>query len=413
MTYKTTSEFKKEFPYLKLSHYVIVKYLLNWMMSGNSLKTINFNGFAFFWVSIKKLSDDLDLSKTIVRRSLYRLENKDKNINYGENEPILFSKIITEKEQQNKLFLRFNYKAIQNMFENGDEIIAAISKKTEVKMPALFNLEFDKKRYSEKSKEIVENILRKNSDLFKTKIGKTKTFENCCGVVQDIYTGNFTNPRLYSLSGIENIKWFDTDDWKKRIDDVKGDYGKIEKLLDESIKNYRQMFDENKMPITKKYLPNDLSKWFYDKNNINGYLSYFVFSLNEPKYKSEQFNEISNDKTYGKLPSKVQSVGNKIMTKYTINKDSLLWKNLKGMYGWCVKVYSDDELGKNMGYWADSASDIMVKFLKWCEDNPSVNVNEYLFNVKESFERNKPFKWFITNAINEHKLNKNILQCYA
>jgi hypothetical protein len=406
MNLKIKNEFKTQFPYFKLSHYMMMKYLINWIISDNPPKIIRFDKCLYFWVSLKKLSDDLDLSKKIVRNSLYRLENKDKNINYNENEPVLFSKVVYEKERQTKLYLTFNYNIIENMFENGEEIMNLVSKKMEVDMPALFDMkDIEKKKYSENAEKIVRDILSNNSDLFKTRICKSKTFDKCCVAVQDIYNGQFTNPHIYDISRSINTNQFDYEGWREKVNSVKNDWTKVKELLEKAIGNYRLMFDRKNMPSNKKYLPDSLDKWFYDELN-DGYPSYFVFSLRKPKPQKIQYADNNADKIFDELPARVQDIGNEIVNDCIIGNDYILWKNLKEMYGWCRNVFGNDN---NIGYWVSSPSEIISKFVDYCDIN-NVQMNEFTFDVQNALRNNAPFAWFISDAVNKHKLNKKILK---
>ena len=207
-----------------------------------------------------------------------------------------------------------------------------------------------------------------------------------------------------------NCKWFDVSDWKDKINQVKGDYDKIENLIIESVKNFRLMFDKKYMPFKKDCFPDSFEKWLYNSTN-EIFASYFIFSLKKPNTNGKQLSEIKADNIYNGLPEKIQAIGNDICNNNAINNKSVFWANLRGLYGWC-KWLLESDINQNIGYWVSSPAEIIIKFVDYCDAN-NVLMNEHTFNVQNSLNNNAPFAWFISNAINEHKLNKEILKSCA
>ena len=170
------------------------------------------------------------------------------------------------------------------------------------------------------------------------------------------------------------------------------------------------MFDKNYMPFKKDCFPNSFEKWLYDAMNEN-FASYFIFSFKKPNTNGKQLSENKAEKIYNELPEKIQMIGDKICENNAISNKTVFWSNLKGLYGWC-KWLLDSDINQNVDYWVSSPSEIITKFVDYCDAN-NVLMNEYTFNVGNSLNRNAPFAWFVTNAINEHKLNKEILKSCA
>lgn len=411
MNLKITNEFKNQFTHLKFVHFSIVRYLVNWAIGNNSPRTVNFGGRRFFWINCRKLADDLDLSVYMVRRALYRLENKDKNVNFGKNEPLLFSKIVYEKEKQTKLYLSFNFKLLKEMFVCGDDLLSILSCKMGVSMPALFDVNSEKKNYSEKAEEIVRSVLNNNSDLFKTRIAKIKAFTKCCTIVQDIYNGLFTNQRIYDVSKNIKTNQFDFGGWKDSVNAARNDWGKVRDLIECAIGNYRMMFEPRNMPSNKSYLPKSLDKWLYDETNDNGYPSYFVFSLKKPKPQRIQYADNEAERMFNELPERLQKVGEEVCRDNAISNKFVFYSNLTEMYDWC-KWLVNSNINDNIDYWVTSPAEIISKFVDYCDLN-NIVVNEHTFNIRNSLNNNAPFAWFISIAISEHRLNKKILKSCA
>ena len=404
--------FNEKYKYLKNTHYQILEYLLIWIFGKKPPKSIVINNQSYYWFSLQKIADDNYKSYFQVKTALRRLEGKDKSINYSNDEPFVYAQMIYSRTETNKLYLRLNYKKIVEILdeEKNQKLISKI-RNEEACMPALFDADIEKKKYSKNAQEIVCDIINNNSDLFKTKISKSKTFKKCCIAVQDIYDGRFTNQHLYDISKNINTNQFDYDGWKEKINSVKNNWLKIKELIKKAIGNYRLMFIKKNMPSNKKYLPDSLDKWFFDELNNNGYPSYFVFSLRKPKPQKVQYADNNAQEIFKELPTKIQDIGNEIINNYVINNDYTLWKNLKGMYGWCKWLIGSD-INQNVGYWVSSPAEIITKFVDYCDAN-NILMNEYTFNVQNALNNNAPFAWFISNAINEHKLNKEILKSCA
>ena len=402
---------QEKYNYLKNSHYQILEYLLKWIFGKKPPKSIDAENKTYYWFSLQKIADDLYKSYYQVKTALYRLENKDKSIYYGNNEPLVYSKMIHSRTETNKIYLSLNYAKIMEILidnPNNHKLVYEIMNK-EADMPALF--EFEKKNYSKDAEKIVMNILNKNQDIFKTKISKTKTYDRCCKIIQDIFDGNFTNPHIYNISKNMRTSQFDFDGWKNKINSIKNDWVQIQAIMDKAISNYRMMFDKQNMPSNKNYLPDKLDKWLYDELNDKGYPSYFVLSLKKPKSQKMQYSDNEAEKIFESLPTKIQDVGNNIIDYGNILNDYVLWKNLKGMFDWCNLLF-DSNINQNVGYWVNSPAEIITKFVDYCNSR-CVLMNERTFDVNYSLNHSTPFAWFITDAINTHKLNQKILKFCA
>ena len=399
----------------------VYHYLMQWITSDNPPEKMIYNNKLYYYVSKQKIADDCGLSEKMVRMALDKLAGVPPTIlrpfisKYYDNqahklwisiEEIPSKWVLATIPMNSERLIWIENNLSQDYVNN---CIESYNNNEEADMPALFEIESEVK-VNPNAKKIVDNVLNSNADIFKTKIGNTKTYRNCCKIIQDIYSGLFLNPRVYNFSQIKNCKWFDVDNWKNKINQVKGDYDKVENLIMKSIKNFRLMFDNSYMPFKKDCLPDSFEKWLYDSVNEN-YPSYFIFSFNKPNTNGKQLSEIKADNIYKELPEKIQAIGNDILENNSIVNKSVFWANLRGLYGWCKWLF-DCDINQNVGYWVSSPAEIITKFVDYCDAN-NVLMNEYTFNVQNSLNNNAPFAWFISNAINEHKLNKEILKSCA
>lgn len=401
---------KNKIPFLKGNHYRIIAYLLNWIASKNSPISKVIDGDVYYWFSFQKIADDLMLSYTQVKRAMRRLRGCDSSIGYGAEKPFLYG-IMVYSKTDNREFFKFDVDQLKKILEDTPFNKRVLSKLgADVAGSTLFDVGGDsvKKGYSAEAEGLVSRFLLVHAGIFGTRIGKTKTFERCCRIVQDIYNGAMLNPRIYSLSAVNRCRQFDVDGWREKLASVKGNWEKVEKLLSQSAENFRKMHEAMYMPTNKSWLPKGFDKWLYDADNFD-FPSYFIFSFNAPAIPKEQFRENCADKIFEALPKSVRRLGNQIVGEYDINNNYVFWKNLRDLYGWCDKVCSDDALNHNMTYWVGSPSEIIKEFISYCEEN-GIDMNESTVCVKTAFERNSPFKWFVKDAVKEHKLDDRILE---
>jgi hypothetical protein len=375
----------------------VLKYILNWIRSSKPPKAKVIDGNTYFWFSLQKIADDLFLSYYQVKTILYRLENKDKKIDYAGEEPFVYSQMVYSRSETNKLYLRLNFQKVRELFGKAEE-----NEMTE----ALFDVDSEPV-VNEFADKIAKKILADNSDIFTTRVGKSKTYQNCCRIITDIYNGNFTNPHIYNLSKINDCKWFDTDDWKNKLTEVKGDWNKVRKLLLDSAENYQQMFDKKNMPQKKDKLPRSLEKWFYDSFN-DLYPSYFILSFNPPNITQKQYGENRADTIFKLLPRKMQDAGNRLVE--TLPKGvypSILWNNVLKMWIWAKYLAEADS---SSTYWIEDSADVLNQFMLYCEDR-GVEINISTINIEKAVQCNSPWVWFVREASKKHGLNINLCDC--
>lgn len=388
-----------KYPYIKGNHLRVLKYILTWIKSSTPPKVKVIDNKKYYWFSLQKLADDLFLSYFQVKTILYRLEGKDRRVDYDDSEPFIYSQMVYSRTETNKLYLRLNFEKVQELF--GKE------KRGQKMVEPLFEADDSKPKVNEMADKIARKILEKNSDIFKTRVGNSKTYCNCCRIITDIYNGTFINPHAYSLSKIDDCKWFNTDDWKDRLNEVKGDWSKVRKLLLTAVSNFRLMFDERNMPQKKDRLPDTLEKWLYNSYN-DLYPSYFVFSFNPPNITQKQYGEIKADTFFKLLPRKMQDAGNKLVDNFPKGVyPSVLWNNVVNMYCWAKYLVEADD---NAMYWITDSSDILNKFIEYC-DEKGIEMNMSTINIEKAVECNSPWVWFVRDACSKHGLDMNLCDC--
>lgn len=276
----------------------------------------------------------------------------------------------------------------------------------------------ERKGYSIQAECLVKKLVKKNRNLFTTKLPedyadgrKTKTYIKACKTVQDIYNGNF-NSRYYPLSEkfLKN-KEFDFSDYKNKLQEVKGDWNKVKKLLIMAVENYKLMFEQDRMPTHKKSLTTNIQAWLYDGWNggTKEPTAYFIYCLNEPKPTLEQFSNMKADKIYEKLPESVKDYGNNSIQLYFTGSayPGIVWEHIRQIYEWGNTLLNYDD---NAKYWISKDGNIIQKFNEYLKErNISVSINT--FDIEKSTKCNGPWCWFISEAIKEHSLNSSLVSC--
>lgn len=435
---RLNKQFLSQVGYLRHNHILILVYLYQWVASEKSPRMKTFeDGKNYFWIAINKIADDLNLSRRQVQNALYRLENKDKSIQTT-LQPFIYPR---QDKKENRLYISLNEDMIPFLFEDiceNKEFISTVQKRlrgnsynvkkikevngmlfsqNEINIFPKKN-EDERKGYSIQAECLIRKLVKKNRNLFTTRLPedyadgrKTKTYIKACKTVQDIYNGNF-NSRYYPLSEkfLKN-KEFDLSDYKNKLQEVKGDWNKVKKLLTMAVENYKLMFEQDRMPTHKKSLTTNIQAWLYDGWNggTKEPTAYFIYCLNEPKPTLEQFSNMKADKIYEKLPESVKDYGNNSIQLYFTGSayPGIVWEHIKQIYEWGNTLLNYED---NARYWISKNGNIIQKFNEYLkEKNISVSINT--FDIEKSTHCNGPWCWFISEAVKEHSLNSSIVSC--
>ena len=419
------NNFLSQIKYLKHNHILILCYLYNWVAGANSpkLKQIDDSGFLYFYIYINKIAGDLSLSRKQVQDALFRLENRDKKIQTT-LQPFIIPKM---NYRENRLYIALNPAMIPFVLAD-DKKISVIQKKLGgnsynvskiknkkggEKMPALFDDGNTKKGFTNNAEKLVRKILTENKDIFTTRIPKdissSNTYMLACRYVQDLWNGSFASCRENQNNyKIGESEWFDTDDWKEKIKAVKGDWNKVEELLNRAVANYKLMFQPENMPFSKDNLPKSFEKWLYDSWSFgfDNPISYFVLSLNKPNETKKQLSENKADRIYKELSGKAKKYGDKLYQKCNGGYAGTFFENIKKMVEWGDEVCKID----NAGYWISSGADLVKKFAEYCESR-NVQISPTTVDVQRSIQCFAPFAWFVKEACAEHNIDSRIVDC--
>ena len=419
------NNFLSQIKYLKHNHILILCYLYNWVAGANSpkLKQIDDSGFLYFYIYINKIAGDLSLSRKQVQDALFRLENRDKKIQTT-LQPFIIPKM---NYHENRLYIALNPAMIPFVLAD-DKKISVIQKKLGgnsynvskiknkkggEKMPALFESGSVKLGFTQNAESLVRKILIENKDIFTTRIPKdisnSNTYMLACRYVQDLWNGSFASCRENQNNyKIGESEWFDTDDWKEKIKAVKGDWNKVEELLNRAVANYKLMFQPENMPFSKDNLPKSFEKWLYDSWSFgfDNPISYFVLSLNKPNETKKQLSENKADRIYKELSGKAKKYGDKLYQKCNGGYAGTFFENIKKMVEWGNEVCKID----NAGYWISSGADLVKKFAEYCESK-NVQISPTTVDVQRSMQCFAPFAWFVKEACAEHNIDSRIVDC--
>lgn len=289
------------------------------------------------------------------------------------------------------------------------------------KKDMLFDVNENKLSYSENSYRIIVRIIEKckkeKYSFFNHKYNaygenQTKLFNKSCNCVESIYKGKFINHRLYPLS--EKFKTnqqfpLDMDLINSKLKSVEGDWVKVKKLIFECLENFIKMHQDDFVPCDKHYLSNSLNDWFYGYSDEAGrYQSQFLLSFKEPDKTSKFFSEKKADRIYETLSPKVQEKGNKLIDLLPKgNSSGKYWENIKEIVEWGKLVLTCDE---NAKYWIEKPSDILDKLYDYFIQM-NIQVSNNTLDIQKQIECSGPWVWFIQNAIENHSLNRGLIDC--
>lgn len=346
-------------------------------------------------------------------------ESKDRKVFYSFNWEIVRQCFATEKELK-KIGYKNDWLKVLSDYEKG--IINSYNhiKEDKVLLDSKdVNIQEKRKGYSLEAERLIRKLVIKNRDIFTNKLPEdykdgriTNSYTKACKTIQDIYNGTFISSRFYPLSEkfLKN-KIFDFENWKDKIKEVKGDWNKIHHLLLNAIKNYKLMFDDKRVPTKKGELTCSIQEWLYDSWNhgTKEPISYFIYSLEEPKFTTEQFSNIKADKIYDELPKSVSNYGNEMISNFFSGNShpGIIWQHIREIYEWGNLILDFDE---NARYWISKNGNIIQKFCEYLKEN-NLSVSANTLDINKAIDCNGPWCWFISQAITEHSLNNNVVNC--
>lgn len=388
---------------IKPQHENLLMFLYDWVSSSNPPISRYMEGKKYYLVNYSYLSKTLETNYMNIRNYVKRLCGDATN-----NLKFLKKKLTSGKNGKTYSWLSINLDLARKALDENCESYKRLFIPRKKKMnDALFEVEENKIDYPIESISIVNRAIDKYSYYFKNKIpspysNPTKSYLECLKKVTDIYKGNFTNPRLYSMSEkFNNNKQFKIEDWRKKVDEVKGDWCKVKKLIFTSLKNFDLMHIPMYLPFSKEYLETDFSNWLYDSWNGQ---SQFVQGIETPWKVRTLLSEDKADRIFNRLPNKARAAGNEFFDMNNSMGSVVLWESIEDMVDWAKSVFKYDS---GTRYWASSYTEIPLKFANYCKEN-DIKVNTTTLDMHRAIETNAPWKWFIDEAIKKHGLRKEI-----
>lgn len=397
----------------------ILQDIYSWIFSSNSPEQLIFQGKKYFYLNQTYIAS---INEGLIKQS--RVSGLFK---FYKRIGIINSSIVKKR----KYYVSFNWnKILESLIEEEDMYCAPdnnwylkihefikeeLKREEEYKQnrseDSIMLFEFSEKpKYTKEAEMITRRIITKYHNYFPHRLPKenekpTKLFIESCKKIQDIYNGTFTNSKYYRLSRkFLCTKQFDTDNWRGKIDSVKGDWCKVRKLLFKSIENFILMFDTSRMPFKKDFLQKNLNTWLYDPyTNKEEPQSQFILCLNEPRIISKQLSENKADAIFEKLSPKVQDAGNRLFELAGPQTPSgTFWKNIEDIVCWTKHLLKVEE---NVRNWISSSSQLLNEFADYCERN-KITISSSTLDIEKAVKCNGPWVWFIKDAIEKNKLNK-------
>ena len=450
---------------LKLSTIVILEYIYSWLLSDNPPESKIEDGKRFFYISQSHIADDFKslITQASVSQKLKQLKDCG-IIQETKLEPITnkyfvsfdWDKIVESLAPQ-PILEKQKYKFNSNWFAKIFDFIRE-EKELESKIPESevedsdsynrfmeyknnFNLEKEQKvagllnddeirivkpKYPVQADSIAKRILTKYPQVFITKFPKnneepTKTYTRLCMKITDIYNGHFTSSRFYSFDeNVFNNKQFETSGWREKIKEVQGDWSKVKKLIFEAVENFILMFEEDRMPMKKDFLTNNLNDWFFSDNPNNKGQSQFIQSLNEPMKTKQKLgldkarNIVKEIKEKSPISYYSGHELNELLPKnanevsaWSFIQDIIKWGKLLYQYDENAKYFLECKINNSLESGPKVLPALFARFLK--EKNISVSLNT--LNIEQAIDNNAPWCWFIQDACKNHDLNSDIVRC--
>ena len=366
---------------------ILLGAILRWICSESKPDSFLENGKMFFYFSKNYFSDSPFFSKPTLIKSFKNLIDDNFIIDF---------RIKANK----KYFYAFNWILILNYVEN-ESWFNCIKKIQEDEMNSLFEIS-EEKKYPKEAVKIVEKILDTYS-IFKTKKNPaTKTFQSSVKFVADLHAGLVNNCRIYPIK--DERKEFVIDGWKDKLKAVKLNWKSTERLIFNSIENYKLMWDEEYIPYNKLYLPDSLDKFFYNPSTKE---SFFIRSLNKPMKSKKFLSEKKADNIFDSLPRSVQQAGEELLDLNPSMSSGIYWEKVKDIYEWSSAL---KECESTSGYWFNEPSDLIYKYCDYLKNN-DVNVAINTIDISKVESGYTPWKRFLNDGIKKHGLNPKLMNC--
>jgi hypothetical protein len=322
---------------------VFLRWLLSFLASGKTKIYIDpESGEDFHWVKYSKIIDDLPIifhNIFTVRRMIKKLTS----INIPDPTKPLILKLV-RTIHGTETYFKFNPLILERL--EGSNMTTLLGSEYKI----------DNKTNKDKSKlnpnvysliQKLQKIKKEDGDnLFSMIFPKdekhySKSIYNFQNQLLDLYEGKFYKNYIYNIADWFSLKykWYITDESKKLIQNCKGSWENIEKLILNSCKNLSKWYNVNNELTDKDKLPKNISTFIY---NSFSKISMFYICLIKPP---SEVREASTDSLYKTIDSVVRNEM-KIVKKNDWDGYSF-WNRVKKVQDY----YDKNNLNVKYQYW--------------------------------------------------------------
>lgn len=403
-------DYFKKYKWIKKGHIRLLLALYEVIFSDKPPASKMIGRKRYYNIRCPKLQKQLGMSVRGLEYQFRRLEGDAKN-----KHPFIYTTYKKRMYNKDVMWVALNEEdafavtGMKRAGRKGKEILG-------VKMDnALFDTTDVRIKLVPEADSIARSILRLYPQYFKHKVptetgNPTKTYIRITHCIADIYNGQMaTNRRMYSFNRnvLEN-KTFDTSHWERTLLDAKGDWMKVKRLVLNAAHNFDLMHSPDYKPYDKTHLQDNLAKWFYDDDPVLGEpRSQFILCLEEPPHSVKFMSEQKADEIFDTLPMGARKGGNMFYDLDSTIDSGKLWENIRRMTKWCETLFRCDRSAR---YWADTPSEVIVEFAKYCKEN-RIDVSPSTLDIPKSVARNMPWKWFVKEAANRCGMSKDLCSC--
>jgi len=367
---------------------IVIDWLVYFIDSGKQ-EYIDRSEGRYYWISYEKVIQDLGDSINIHSiRSVYSLM-------FRLVEKGVLTKFVSGRNHIKRVHFKFNP-------EVKEELRSGV--KT---MP---NDPFGLAEEATKIVGIHPEVLDILASLSKIKIGENKLFSfkhpdqggkvtksllNFNRKILDLYQGRFTrNKYILSEQFIKRNKSLISDENFSKIRDCKGNWIKVKSLIMSSVKNYILWFSPVRQPLSKSWLPRDVSRWIYEDRNQASIFIACIMKI--PESIESQFS----DKVVEGIPDNIYSEAIKLKDDFFPNIDSDItnqfWFNVNKVYKIEIKLRKKYKDNYMVSLWLESDKEgaWSAKYLKWLRTCWGEDTKNFLL-VKHIGPKGKPWKKWI------------------
>ena len=424
---------------LTLLNCCTLEVLFNWFKNNSKLNNlIVYENDIYQWFNLKVLSEYCRCSWKTMQSNisvlsalgfLKKLKTKDNKLYLAFDFEKYKTALNSEEDLVCKRITWIN-KYLEEEKEKKIKIIETYNKSTkENEMDSLLD-EKDmnvKKNYCKQADAIAKRILTKYVNYFQNRIPQagqqpTKTYISICHKIEDIYNGNFTKSRFYEFdNSVFNNKQFDTEGWREKINDVKGDWSKVKALIFNAVENFVLMYEEDRMPFKKDWLTNNLSEWFHSDNPNSKNQSQFIQSLNEPQIQKSKLGMDKAKNIVADLKKKSlvsYYAGHELNELLPANANELTaWQFITDIIKWGKLLWQFDENAKYFmqckinGELQAGPKVLPALFARWLKEE-DISVTLATLNIRQGSANNGPWRWFYEQACRKHDMNPHFVDCF-